>query len=207
MGLFDNQFPYSNFHELNLDWVIAKLIELDERVDNIQITIVEQVKDYVDERINEFVTGELAEMQQEIDQLERDFKTFTATSDYKFEQFTQSVNAQIQLMRSEIATAKEQFEGMIAGANSYTDISIANAEDRIYRNLSTELAKIKVLDFFTGTYVSVQEMFDTLARLHVTDGLTYTEIAARKNTFADVEAYNRTYIDCTIYAANIFIQK
>lgn len=207
MGLFDNQFPYSNFHELNLDWVIAKLIELDERVDNIQITIVEQVKDYVDERINEFVTGELAEMQQEIDQLERDFKTFTATSDYKFEQFTQSVNAQIQLMRSEIATAKEQFEGMIAGANSYTDISIANAEDRIYRNLSTELAKIKVLDFFTGTYVTVQEMFDTLARLHVTDGLTYTEIAARKNTFADAEAYNRTYIDCTIYAANIFIQK
>lgn len=207
MGLFDNQFPYSNFHELNLDWVISKLKELDEKVDNIQITIVEQVKDYVDERINEFVTGQLADMQQEIDQLERDFKTFTATSDYKYEQFIQSVNAQIQLMRSEIAAAKEQFEGMIAGANSYTDISIANAEERIYKNLSTELGKIKVLNFFTGTYVTVQEMFDTLARLHVTDGLSYTEITARNNTFADVEAYKRTYIDCTIYAANIFVQK
>lgn len=207
MGLFDNQFPYSNFHELNLDWVIAKLKELDEKVDNIQITIVNQVKEYVDERINEFVTGQLADMQQEIDQLERDFKTFTATSNYKYEQFIQSVNAQIQLMRSEIAAAKEQFEGMIAGANSYTDISIANAEDRIYKNLSTELGKIKVLDFFTGTYVTVQEMFDTLARLHVTDGLSYAEITARNNTFEDVEAYKRTYIDCTIYAANIFIQK
>ena len=78
-------------------------------------------------------------------------------------------------------------------------------------NCPKNMMELKKLDTWevklTGTYVTVQEMFDTLARLHVTDGLTYTEIAARKNTFADAEAYNRTYIDCTIYAANIFIQK
>lgn len=207
MGLFDNQFPYSNFHELNLDWVIAKLQELDQKVDNIQLTITNEIKDYVDEQINNFVTGQLADMQNEIDQLERDFAAFTAQSDYKYDQFIFTVNAQIQLMRSEIATAKSQFEDMIKGANAYTDASISNAEERIYKNLSTELAKIKVLNFFTGDYVTVQEMFDTLARLHVTAGLTYTEIAARNNTFTDVEAYKRTYIDCTIYAADIFVQK
>lgn len=31
MGLF-NLFPYSNFHEMNLDWIIAKVKELEEKV-------------------------------------------------------------------------------------------------------------------------------------------------------------------------------
>ena len=33
MGLFE-QFPYSNFHELNLDWVLKLLKELDEKITN-----------------------------------------------------------------------------------------------------------------------------------------------------------------------------
>ena len=35
MGLFE-QFPYANFHELNLDWILAKIKELDKKVDSIE---------------------------------------------------------------------------------------------------------------------------------------------------------------------------
>lgn len=31
MGVFE-QFPYTNFHELNLDWIIAELKKLDKKV-------------------------------------------------------------------------------------------------------------------------------------------------------------------------------
>ena len=31
MGLWDH-FPYTNFHELNLDWIITKVIELNAKV-------------------------------------------------------------------------------------------------------------------------------------------------------------------------------
>lgn len=31
MGFFD-QFPYTNFHDLNLDWMIEKIKELEARV-------------------------------------------------------------------------------------------------------------------------------------------------------------------------------
>lgn len=31
MAIFE-QLPYTNFHELNLDWIIEKLQELEERV-------------------------------------------------------------------------------------------------------------------------------------------------------------------------------
>ena len=43
MGLFE-QFPYTNFHELNLDWVLSKLKELDEKVNNIEDRILSQAK-------------------------------------------------------------------------------------------------------------------------------------------------------------------
>ena len=34
MGLF-NQFPFTNFHEMNLDWLINKQNEIDNKIDNI----------------------------------------------------------------------------------------------------------------------------------------------------------------------------
>ena len=39
MGLFE-QFPYANFHELNLDWILKKIKELDEKVDSIEDRIL-----------------------------------------------------------------------------------------------------------------------------------------------------------------------
>ena len=33
MGLFEN-FPYANFHELNLDWILHELKELETEITN-----------------------------------------------------------------------------------------------------------------------------------------------------------------------------
>lgn len=35
MGLFD-QFPYTNFHDLNLDWMIEKIKELEARIEALE---------------------------------------------------------------------------------------------------------------------------------------------------------------------------
>ena len=207
MGLFDHQFPYTNFHDLNLDWILTKLQELETRIDGLQELFTAQMEKYVDMRIDEFVKGPIAEMQNEIDQFERDFEKFKQVSANQYKKFSDYVDAQIALMRKDIADATARFEGMIAGANAYTDASIINAENRIYANLSTELAKIRVLNYFTGEYVTVQEMFDYLAQLHVTDALTYTEIPGRNNTYDEIAGYNATFTQVTINSAAIFEQK
>lgn len=207
MGLFDHQFPYTNFHDLNLDWILTKLQELETRIDGLQELFTAQMEKYVDMRIDEFVKGPIADMQNEIDQFERDFEKFKQDSANQYKKFSDYVDAQIALMRKDIADATARFEGMIAGANAYTDASIMNAENRIYANLSTELAKIRVLNYFTGEYVTVQEMFDYLAQLHVTDALTYAEIPGRNNTYDDVAGYNATFTQVTINSAVIFEQK
>lgn len=50
MGLFD-QFPYTNFHELNLDWVLQKIKELGSVYDNIDDRITKIVTEYLDKFI------------------------------------------------------------------------------------------------------------------------------------------------------------
>ena len=59
MGIF-RQFPYSNFHDLNLDWVLRKIKELwkgvadiDEKVENFFIETEPKIRDEVDKWLDE----------------------------------------------------------------------------------------------------------------------------------------------------------
>ena len=47
MGLF-NQFPFTNFHEMNLDWLLQKMAEIEKTADpkSIYETITKEVNDY-----------------------------------------------------------------------------------------------------------------------------------------------------------------
>ena len=36
MGIFDNKYPYSDFHELNLDWILETVSNLEKRVDSLK---------------------------------------------------------------------------------------------------------------------------------------------------------------------------
>lgn len=46
MGAFE-QFPYTNFHELNLDWIIKKVKQFQNSIDNINGQITEIVQEYL----------------------------------------------------------------------------------------------------------------------------------------------------------------
>lgn len=48
MGLFE-QFPYTNFHELNLDWLLQKVKQLDSKVDSFEDDIKEAVNEWFEE--------------------------------------------------------------------------------------------------------------------------------------------------------------
>lgn len=65
MGLFDN-FPYTNFHELNLDWIIRILKALDKSVDVLTTdvaTLTDEVENFIENAdIPGVVRDELLEM-------------------------------------------------------------------------------------------------------------------------------------------------
>ena len=49
MGIFDGNMPYTNLHELNLDWVIAKIKKVDEQINNLD----ESIRQVLTEMIND----------------------------------------------------------------------------------------------------------------------------------------------------------
>ena len=45
-GFFTNEYPYTDFHEMNLSWVIAKIKELLDRIQNIETWKAEYQETY-----------------------------------------------------------------------------------------------------------------------------------------------------------------
>lgn len=39
---FTNDFPYTDFHELNLDWILNKIKEFQERIDSFEDTVLKK---------------------------------------------------------------------------------------------------------------------------------------------------------------------
>ena len=217
MGLFE-QFPYTNFHDLNLDWIIKALKDLDKKVDTIEERITEAAKIYVDARIKEFVDGPMQDMQNQINALDTEMDTFqasinkqfanyTAATDKKLADFQTLVNAQIVLLRNDLANAKAEFQTLIDGANSYTDQQIAVAMSKIPELVAKEVLDVHVWNMLTGEYIPIQDMFNYLCTLHVDNGLTNDEVTARKNTFMDVANYNATFYQMTINSKLLIEQK
>lgn len=208
MGLFE-QFPYTNFHDLNLDWIIKALKDLDNKVDTIEERITEAAKVYVDARIKEFVDGPMQDMQNQINALDTEMDTFqanvnkqfanyTAATDKKLADFQSLVNAQIVLLRNDIANAKAEFQTLIDGANSYTDQQIAVAMGKIPKLVEKYILEVHVWNMLTGEYVPIQDMFNYLCALHVDNGLTNDEVTAKNNTFTQMAEYNATFHQMTV---------
>lgn len=51
MPVFEN-FPYTNFHDLNLDWILNKVKELDEKVNGDFDAIIES---YIEAHLSQFL--------------------------------------------------------------------------------------------------------------------------------------------------------
>ena len=190
MGIFDNKYPYSDFHELNLDWILETVSNLEKRVDYLKTEFLEQANKYTDEKFAEF-KSDLAELEQELN-------TVVGKLQEQYSEFTRVINARIQFIQNDIDNLNQKIDAEIIGANEYTNQAIAQNNDYLIEKLSETLGSLLVINFFTGEKVTIQEMFDTLAKLHIQDPLTYTEYAEKNITNENLSLLNISYTDLVL---------
>ena len=59
---FFNQYPYTNYHELNLDFIMKKVSELDDKVDNI---LEQKIDEYINNMFDKIMIDAIYDMENE----------------------------------------------------------------------------------------------------------------------------------------------
>lgn len=209
MGLFE-QFPYTNFHELNLDWILKQLKEFQERLDQFHDTIVAECNAYTDSQLVAF-RADFAQMETDFEAFKAlinlQFSDYTAKSDSKFLAFEDLINARITLLQQDIRDAKAELQTLLAQSIAYTDNKFSQITLVLPDIVTQQIKNGKVYNLLEGEYVTIQQMFDYLSLFHAPGALTCDMVFRRYNTNAEILEYNRTCTDFTIEAKNFIIDR
>lgn len=94
MSLF-SQFPYTNFHDLNLDWILSEIQGIMNRLESL-----EKRMDAAEEKI-EFLLKEVAEIRDDIARLRAEWDAYKAEMDAKWNAFKAEIEARFAALEAE----------------------------------------------------------------------------------------------------------
>lgn len=187
------QFPYTNFHDLNLDWVLKEVKRVSEAVDKWSTEVLDAAKTYTDEKVAaeaERANQANLELKQTVETAIRDFQNV--------------VNGALSGFQEQLTQQDAEIEANLVAARGYTNAQIAQNNEFLMEEISKGLIDLKVLNLFTGKYVTVQEMFDYLSAFHLTGAISVAQIGNAQRTVNTVVGYNATCTDIVINGYHVF---
>lgn len=197
---FISKYPYTDFHEMNLDWILNKIKEFEEKLNSFEDNVLKKANEYTDSEIIKLS-----------DKINLEFSNFTkeitekiANIDSKYEQFIKYVNNRITLMENELVKMNDYIQTILKQANEYTQQAIINNNAYIISETTKALSTVKVLNYFTGESISIQEMFDYLSQFHLENSINYTVMASREKTYTEFNALNITYTNLALNGGTLY---
>ena len=208
-GYFNNKYPYTDFEQLNLSWVIETINKVDTDLSGIREecaaiaraeaqSVADALIITVDQKIHALTTV--------VNGLVADYNLYKQQLNGEMSAFEHAVDLKILDMQAQITAFKTYIDAKVQASDNLTDIKIAHNNAYIFDVITHELVpQLTVRNYFDGTLVSIQSMFDTLAQLHITDGIDYATLTARNKTYAEIAALNITYEDLLMHGNTLIV--
>lgn len=170
MPLFEN-FPYTNFHEMNLDFILKQV----KSIPILEATVQE-------------LAGKYNDMYNKVNDLSALYDGF---ADEIRAEMTAFEEAGVEYINAALNDMHNEMTAEFAVQNARIDLLETRMD-----NLEQSVAEAYYMDSpFTGENVPMQQVIYELASLHMTDALTATEYDA-----ADLTATAYEALDLTAYA-------
>ena len=181
---YNYEYPYTDPNRYNDDWLLNKMKELEGRLDGIVEETLALTKTYVDNRLKSY-QSQIESIKQEIADLSQRTNTLSA-----------HVAEEVLRLESKILDAERKAESLFIIANNRTDLMIERNNEYIFREIEDNiLANITVINYFTGERMTVQDMFNYLASLHLQNAITYNGLRDKNLTYTELIAKSITYTE------------
>ena len=196
-----NTYPYTDFHELNLDWILKKMQELQAQMDELIQKAIDEAKEYAKEYIDE----RLGSIEEQFRDLQHNFDILNAEYHDDFASLTNTVNTFILNTNAEIDRLKQYIDDALTTQDLKMALLIQQNNEYLLSEMENYLNQIKVINFFTGEKVTIQDMFNYLAGLHLNDSIDYDEMALRAKTYSQLALLNITYTNLALHGNTLYV--
>ena len=194
---FFNKYPYTDFHELNLDWLLDRMRKLEDELNDALETLSTEIYNQVMTDLQPTLTG----LRNDLNALTNDYNALRG----QFEDLDAEFDAFKTYVDGQIINLQNYVDAQAVACNEYTNRAIEQNNIVLLDTMQEYLSQIKVINFFTGKYVSIQDMFDYLAGLHTTDSLDYDTMALRAKTYTELAGFNKTYTELVMDGNNWYV--
>lgn len=199
--------PYWNFNPV-LPTVFDDSLSYLEMVSKLYKKLEEVIAE-VNAIDQEAIQQALDDMRAEIAKFEAQIQKQYNALDEKYQKLYEELNTSILDLADTTAASLEELDTKIynlgESLKDIMDLRIEENNEYIFESIASEIIGIKVLNYFTGEKVTVQEMFDYLAQLHAADGITVTELITHQKTVDELIALKFTYTQLAQNGKNIIV--
>lgn len=175
--------------------LVDKINDLVDVINNQSLEVLGEANAYTDSKLSEF--------NNKVNELEKEFNETVKELNDNYNTFNKTVNNQLTIMQGSIQSIRNEINADIAGVNARTDYLIQQNNEYLIDELSKSVQKYTVINYFTGLKTTIQDMFDYLAHFHLTNSITYTQLANREKTVDEIIAYDMTYTDLVMSGGTI----
>lgn len=111
----------------------------------------------------------------------------------QYQAFEKKVTANIDLFDGRLNDMDKKIDDSLIAIDERINLQIKQNNEYLFDKIAEGFIDLKVINFFTGEAVSIQEMFDYLCTFHTDNSITYDELKDRNKTYDELIALNIDY--------------